>query len=74
MDRLGRIERINDPVFGIFAEFDVAKVKAEEKPVAYALARKLIEAGEKLDADARRCRPRPRRDTPRREIDRRGTG
>lgn len=52
VDRLKQIELINESVFDIFTEFDIEKVKADDKPVEYALAQRLIEAGKKLDADA----------------------
>jgi hypothetical protein len=36
----------------IFVDFDIREVKKGDKPVEYVLARKLIEAGKKLDANA----------------------
>ena len=50
--RLEQIEKINNSVFDIFAEFDIRKVKAGPDPVEYVLAQRLIEMGKKLDDKA----------------------
>jgi tetratricopeptide (TPR) repeat protein/tRNA A-37 threonylcarbamoyl transferase component Bud32 len=52
VERLKQIELINGTVFDLFAELDLEQVRADDQPVEAALARKLIEAGQKLDADA----------------------
>src|SRR5262249_475633 len=50
--RLAQIEKINDTVFDVFAEFDLRKVKQGPDPVEHVLAGKLAEAGRRLDANA----------------------
>lgn len=52
VDRLKQIELIDNSVFDIFAEFDLEQVRADDQPIEAALAQKLIEAGNKLDAKA----------------------
>jgi eukaryotic-like serine/threonine-protein kinase len=51
-ERLKQIELINGTVFDLFAELDLEQVRAEDQPVEAALAKKLIEAGKRLDAEA----------------------
>ncbi|HQR08354.1 MAG TPA: serine/threonine-protein kinase [Gemmatales bacterium] len=51
-ERLKQIELINNTVFDIFTEFDIRKMKQGNDPVEAVLAKKLIEAGKKLDEKA----------------------
>ncbi|MFT3879438.1 MAG: serine/threonine-protein kinase [Gemmatales bacterium] len=50
--QLDQIVLINNTIFGIFAELDVRKIKANNEPIEAALSKKIANAGSKLDSKA----------------------